>query len=110
MLPPWVKVVEEALPTWTKWKDPLMDVSMVGKKVGLEPILLSKSKTIVKEHISNYITKRQGDKFEWCSKCKILKHLRDAHKIGTKSYVAHQLNYFNHVHMQEAHYNDYYAN
>ena len=30
--------------------------------------------------------------------------------MGTESYPTHQLNYFKHVNMQEAHRNDYYTN
>jgi hypothetical protein len=30
--------------------------------------------------------------------------------MGNESYIAHQLNYFKHVNMQEAHRNDYYTN
>ena len=30
--------------------------------------------------------------------------------MGTESFTAHQLNYFKHVNMQEAHRNDYYTN
>ena len=30
--------------------------------------------------------------------------------MGTKSYAIHQLNYFKHVNMQEAHRNEYYTN
>ena len=30
--------------------------------------------------------------------------------MGTESYAAHQLNYFKHVNMQEAHRNDHYKN
>ena len=104
------KVVEKVLPTGTKWKDILLDVNAVGEKAGLEPISLSKLSAIKKTNFSEYITKRRGDKFARCSNCEKLKRLRDAHTMGTESYVAHQLNYFKHVNMQEAHRNDYYTN
>jgi hypothetical protein len=104
------KVVEKVLPTGTKWKDILLDVNAVGEKVGLEPISLSKLSAIKKAKFSEYITKRRGDKFARCSNCEKLKRLRDAHTMGTESYAAHQLNYFKHVNMQEAHRNDYYTN
>ena len=109
-LPTGEKVVEKVLPTGTKWKDILLDVNDVGEKVGLQPISLSKLSAIKKANFSEYITKRRGDKFARCSKCETLKRLRDAHTIGTESYSAHQLNYFKHVNMQEAHRNDYYTN
>src|SRR5450631_355085 len=104
------KVVEKVLPTGTKWKDILLDVNAVGEKVGLEPISLSKLNAIKKANFSEYITKRRGDKFARCSNCKKLKRLRDAHTMGTESFAAHQMNYFKHVNMQEAHRNDYYTN
>ena len=104
------KVVEKVLPTGTKWKDILLDVNAVGEKVGLHPISLSKLSAIKKSNFSEYITKRRGDKFARCSNCEKLKRLRDAHTMGTESYAAHQLNYFKHVNMQEAHRNDYYTN
>jgi hypothetical protein len=104
------KVVEKVLPTGTKWKDILLDVNAVGEKVGLQPISLSNLSAIKKAKFSEYITKRRGDKFARCSNCEKLKRLRDAHTMGTESYVAHQLNYFKHVNMQEAHRNDYYTN
>jgi hypothetical protein len=104
------KVVEKVLPTGTKWKDILLDVNAVGEKVGLQPISLSKLSAIKKTNFSEYITKRRGDKFARCSNCEKLKRLRDAHTMGTESYAAHQLNYFKHVNMQEAHRNDYYTN
>jgi hypothetical protein len=104
------KVVEKVLPTGTKWKDILLDVNAVGEKAGLEPISLSKLSAIKKANFSEYITKRRGDKFARCSNCEKLKRLRDAHTMGTESYIAHQLNYFKHVNMQEAHRNDYYTN
>jgi len=109
-LPTGEKVVEKVLPAGTKWKDLLLDVNAVGEKVGLEPISLSKLSAIKKAKFGDYITKRRGDKFARCSKCEKLKRLRDAHTMGTESYVAHQLNYFKHVNMQEAHRNDYYTN
>jgi hypothetical protein len=104
------KVVEKVLPIGTKWKDILLDVNAVGEKAGLEPISLSKLSAIKKANFSEYITKRRGDKFARCSNCEKLKRLRDAHTMGTESYMAHQLNYFKHVNMQEAHRNDYYTN
>jgi hypothetical protein len=61
-------------------------------------------------NFSEYITERRGDKFARCSNCEKLKRLRDAHTMGTDSYVGHQLNYFKHVNMQEAHRNNYYTN
>ena len=82
----------------------------MGEKAGLQPISLSKLSAIKKANFSEYITKRRGDKFARCSNCEKLKRLRDAHTMGTKSYIAHQLNYFKHVNMQEAHRNDYYTN
>ena len=104
------KVVEKVLPTGTKWKDILLDVNAVGEKAGLQPISLSKLSAIKKANFSEYITKRRGDKFARCSNCEKLKRLRDAHTMGTESYIAHQLNYFKHVNMQEAHRHDYYTN
>ena len=104
------KVVEKVLPTGTKWKDILLDVNAVGEKAGLQPISLSKLSAIKKANFREYITKRRGDKFARCSNCEKLKRLRDAHTMGTESYIAHQLNYFKHVNMQEAHRNDYYTN
>src|ERR1700736_3885963 len=73
-------------------------------------ISLSKLSAIKKANFSEYITKRRGDKFARCSNCEKLKRLQDAHTMGTKSYMAHQLNYFKHVNMQEADRNDYYTN
>jgi hypothetical protein len=104
------KVVEKVLPTGTKWKDILLDVNAVGEKIGLEPISSSKLSAIKKANFSEYITKRRGDKFARCSNCEKLKRLRDAHTMGTESFAVHQLNYFKHVNMQEAHRNDYYTN
>jgi hypothetical protein len=91
------------LPTITKWKDLMLNVTMVSEKASLEPISLSRLSTIKKEIFNDYITKGRGDKFSQCSKCKMLKCLQDAHTIGTESYATHQLNYFKHVNMQEAH-------
>ena len=102
--------MEKVLPTGTKWKDILLDVNAVGKKAGLQPISLSKLSTIKKTNFSEYITKRQGNKFTRCSNCEKLKRLRDAHTMGTEYSVAHQLTYFKHLNMQEAHRNDYYTN
>ena len=104
------KVVEKILPTCTKWKDNLLDVNVVGEKVSLQSISLSKLSAIKKTNFSKYITKRRGDKCTRCCNCENLKRLRDAHTMGTESYAAHQLNYFKHVNMQEAHCNDYYTN
>jgi hypothetical protein len=104
------EVVEKSLPKSTKWTDILLDVNATGEKVGLEPISLSKLCAIKKTNFSKYITKRQGDKFSQCSNCKKLKRLRNAHTMGTESYEAHNLNYFKHVNMQEAHHNEYYMN
>jgi len=109
-LPTGEKVVEKVLPTGTKWKDILLDVNAVGEKVGLKPISLSKLSAIKKAKFSEYITKRRGDKFARCSTCEKLKWLRDAHTMGTESHTAHQLVYFKHVNLQEAHRNDYYTN
>ena len=102
--------MEKVLPTCTKWKDILLDVNTIGNKAGLDPISLSKLSAIKKSNFSKYITKKRSDKFVRYSKCEKLKRLRDAHTMGTKSYAAHQMNYFKHVHMQKAHCNDYYTN
>ena len=87
-----------------------MDVNAVGEKAGLESISLSKLSTIKKASFSKYIIKRRGDKFARCSNCEKLKCLWDAHTLEIESYIAHQLNYFKYVNMQEAHRNDYYTN
>ena len=97
------KVVEKVLPTRTKWKKILLDVNAVGKKASLELILLWKLSAIKNAFFREYIIKKQGNKYAQCSNCKKLKCLRDAHTMGTKSYASHQLNYFKHVNMQEAH-------
>jgi len=100
------KILEKVLLTCTKWKEILLDVNAVGEKVGLQPISLSKLSAIKKTNFSEYITKRRGNKFAQCSNCQKLKRFRDAHIMGTESYVAHQLNYFKHINMQETHRND----
>ena len=102
-------VVKKVLPIGTKWKDILLDVNAVGEKASLEPIFLSKLSAIMKTNFSEYMTKRQSDKIVWCSNCEKMKRLQDAHTMGTESYVAYKFNYFKHVNMQDAHYNDYYS-
>lgn len=84
----------------------MLDVIAVGEKIDLETISLPKFSVIKKENLNDYIAKIHGDKFAWCSKCKMIKCLWNAHIIGTKSYAA-ILNYFKHMSMQEAHYNDH---
>ena len=69
-LPMGENVAEKVLPRETKWKDLLLDVNAVGKKASLEPILLSKLSTLKKTNFNNYIPKRSGNNFAWCSKCK----------------------------------------
>lgn len=88
-----------------KWNDLLLDVNAVG----LEIISLSKLSMIKKTKFNNYIMKGHSDKYDWCSKCETLKCLWDALTIMTKSYIAHQLNYFKYVNMQDAHRNDHYT-
>jgi hypothetical protein len=85
-----------------KWNDLLFDVNAVG----LEIISLSKFSTIKNTKFSNYIIKGHSDKYDWCSKCETLKRLLDVLKISTKSYIAHELNNFKYVNIQDAHRND----
>lgn len=73
-LPTWAKVVENAIPMGTKWKDLLLDVNADGEKVDLEPISLSKLSAIKKANLNNF-TERHNAKFAWYSKCEILKCL-----------------------------------
>ena len=73
------KVFEKVLPTWTKWKDILLDVNFVGKKVGLEPILLSKLSATKKN--SKYITKKRGDEFTQVKKVKCLCNAHNGNQI-----------------------------
>jgi hypothetical protein len=62
-LPSGEKVVQMVLPTWTKWKNILMDVNEVGEKTGCGPISLSKLNVIKNQQFAEYITKRHEDKF-----------------------------------------------
>lgn len=103
------KAIEKVIPMRMKWKNLLLDVDVVGEKVGLEPISLSKLRAIKKENLNDYITKRHGDKFTWDFKCKTLNCLWGVHAIGTESYTTHQLNYVKYVNMQKTYYNDYYT-
>lgn len=93
-----------------KMERPLIVCNAIGEKVGLKHILLSKLSSIKKTNFRDYITKRCCDKFARCSKYETLKRLQDIYTIGSESYVAHQLNYFKHINLQEAYCNDYYTN
>jgi hypothetical protein len=102
-LPLGEKVVQMVLPTWTKWKNILVDVNEVGEKVGCAPISLSKLSVIKNQQFAEYIMKRPRDKFVRCSTCEKYKGLRGAHPIGTESHSNHQQKYIEHVNNQEAH-------
>ena len=54
------KIVEKVLPTGTKWKDILLDVKVVGEKVGLKSISLSKLSAIKKQTLANTLQKDEG--------------------------------------------------
>lgn len=88
----------------------MLDINVVGEKASLGSISLSKLSAIKQTNFSDYVSKICGDKVVRCSKCLTLKNCWGAHMIGTESYVAHQLNYFKYVNMQEVHCNDYYTN
>ena len=101
------KIVEEILPTCTKWKDILLDINAVGNKPDLEPILLSKLSAIKKASCSEYIIKIRGNKFARCSNCEKLKRLRD---VGYRILCCISIELFQACEMQETHRNDYYTN